>query len=54
MPNSYELNRLYELLEVYKDKLSDAINRGDEVDIRHWKNNIKGLENKIAGLEYND
>lgn len=47
-----ELRNLYELLGVYKEKLSEAIDKGDTVQIKHWENNIRGLENRIAGLEY--
>lgn len=51
MAMSEELKNLYEILSVYKEKLSEAIDRGDERDIKHWENNIEGLEKRIAGLE---
>lgn len=46
-----ELRNLYALLDVYKEKLAEAIDNNDQVMIKHWQDNIRGLENKIAGLE---
>ncbi len=51
MAYEYQLSVLRERLNDYKEKLSDAIDSGDETEIRHWKRLVEEVENEIEGYE---